>query len=299
MNILITGGTGFIGKPLCASLIKQGHSLTVLSRRSAHVPKLCGATVSAVSTLDSLTADTHFDAIINLAGEGIVDKRWSKQRKQQLLDSRIQTTNQLIDYISRAKQKPFVLINGSAIGFYGDTGDEVLTENSIASISNDFAHRLCVEWEQTAHKAADDGVRLCLLRTGLVVGKDGGFLQRMLTPFKLGLGGRIGHGQQWMSWIHRSDLIGMIEMLLDSSELAGIFNATAPNPVTNNEFSQTLARLLKRPALLPVPAIVLKVAMGEMSSLLLGGQRVIPKRFLDHGFQFQYGHLESALRETI
>lgn len=299
MNILITGGTGFIGKPLCASLLKHGHLLTVLSRRPELVLKLCGDTVNAVDSLGTLTAEMHFDAIINLAGEGIADKRWSKQRKQQLLDSRIQTTNQMIAFISRAKQKPSVLVSGSAIGFYGDKGDELLTENSHITTSDDFAHQLCVEWEQAALKATDDGVRVCLLRTGLVVGNDGGFLQRMLTPFKLGLGGRIGDGQQWMSGVHRNDLIGMIDMLLTASDLNGVFNATAPNPVTNHAFTQTLAKVLKRPAVLTVPAIVLKLAMGEMASLLLGGQRVIPRRFLDHGYQFQFEHLESALSEVV
>jgi uncharacterized protein (TIGR01777 family) len=299
MNILITGGTGFIGKPLCTSLVKHGHSLTVLSRRPELVPKLCGATVNAVDSLDALTAEMHFDAIINVAGEGIVDKRWSKQRKQQLLDSRIQTTNQLIAFISRARQKPSVLVSGSAIGFYGDQGDELLTENSQITTSDDFAHQLCVEWEQAARKASNEGVRVCLLRTGLVVGKGGGFLQRMLAPFKLRLGGRIGDGQQWMSWIHRNDLISMIDMLLNASDLNGIFNATTPNPVTNHEFTQTLAKVLRRPAVFPVPAIVLKLAMGEMASLLLGGQRVIPQRFLDHGYQFQFEHLESALSEVV
>lgn len=299
MNILITGGTGFIGKSLCHILIQQGHSLTVLSRRPALVPELCGVSVSALDSLESLTIDTQFDAIINLAGEPIVEKRWSKQRKQQLLDSRIQTTNQLIDWVSRANIKPSVLVSGSAIGIYGNSGNELLDEYSNISVYEDFAQQLCFEWEKAAQKATDFGVRVCLLRTGLVIGKGGGFLQRMLTPFKLGLGGQIGDGQQWMSWIHRNDLIEMIVVLLNSNELSGAFNGTAPNPVTNKEFTQTLAKVLKRPALLPVPAFVLKLMMGEMSSLILGGQRVIPKRFFDDEFKFQFEHLESALKEAI
>ena len=299
MNILITGGTGFIGRPLCESLTKQGHKLTMLSRRPHLVPKLCGETVIPIASLDELTPDMHFDAIINLAGEGIADKRWSYQRKLQLLDSRIKVTEQLVEFISTSQLKPALLISGSAIGFYGDQGDKELNETSPASALNDFAQTLCLEWERTALKASDSGMRVCLLRTGLVIGQDGGFLQRMLMPFKLGLGGRIGSGQQWMSWVHRNDLIRMIEVLLDSNKLTGVFNGTAPNPVRNNEFTQTLAKVLKKPAYFPIPALLLKVVMGEMSSLVLGGQRVIPQRFLDQGFQFEFEHLEAALREVI
>ncbi len=299
MHILITGGTGFIGRPLCASLVKQGHSLTILSRRPHLVAELCSTAVNAIASLEELSEQIHFDAMINLAGEGIADKRWSDKRKQQLLDSRIKTTGQLLKLISRMKQKPTLLISGSAIGFYGDRGDEFLNESSPASAAGDFAQQLCLEWEGVAREASDYGVHVCILRIGLVIGQGGGFLHRMLLPFQFGLGGRIGNGQQWMSWIHRNDLIRMIEMLLNSSHLTGVFNATAPIPVTNKEFTRIFAKVLKRPACIPVPAITLKIGMGEMALLLLGGQRVIAQRFLDHGFKFEFEHLQSALSDVL
>jgi len=297
MKILLTGGTGFIGQSLCARLITQGHTLTVLSRRPDKVPELCGKSVASISSIKLLKSDDHFDAIINLAGEGIADARWTQQRKNQLLDSRVGITHQLIDFVSIAESKPSVLISGSAVGYYGDQGDSILDEQG--AFTDDFPHQLCAAWEQTAKRAADYEVRTCLLRTGLVIGKDGGFLKRMLLPFKLGLGGRIGDGKQWMSWVHREDLIGMIEYLLTESNANGVFNGTAPQPVTNREFSQCLAKLLNRPALLPVPALVLKLALGEMSTLLLGGQRVLPQRFIDAEFRFHFNTLEAALCEAI
>lgn len=297
MNILITGGTGFIGSRLCEKLLANGHQISVFSRRPEVVGKLRGQRINAVASLTNLPADDAFDAIINLAGEPIVKARWTDTRKQQLWDSRVETTNQLIDFIARATRKPSVLISGSAIGYYGDRGDIELDEDS--DFVEDFAHKLCAGWEQAAFKANDHGVRVGILRIGLVIGRGGGFLQPMLMPFRLGLGGKIGDGNQWMSWIHRKDLIAMIETVLQSDQLQGVFNATAPQPVTNNTFSQTLAKLLKRPAFLPVPAVLLKVAMGEMAVLLLGGQKVSPKRFLAEQFDFRFATLESALRDAL
>ena len=297
MKILLTGGTGFIGQSLCARLLAQEHALTVLSRRPDKVSELCGKSVALVNSIKLLKPDDHFDAIINLAGEGIANARWTHQRKNQLLDSRVGITHRLIDFVSIAESKPSVLISGSAVGYYGDQGDNILDEQG--TFTDDFPHQLCAAWEQTAIRATDYEVRTCLLRTGLVIGKDGGFLKRMLLPFKLGLGGRIGDGKQWMSWIHREDLIGMIEYLLTETGANGVFNGTAPHPVTNQEFSQCLANLLKRPALLPVPALVLKLALSEMSTLLLGGQRVIPQRFIDAKFKFHFKTLGTALCEAL
>lgn len=297
MNILLTGGTGFIGAALCRVLTADGHALTVLSRKPAKVPLLCGDRVWGLAHLDELDADTHFDAIINLAGEGIADRRWSERRKRQLLDSRIGVTEQLIAYIGRARQKPAVLISGSAIGYYGDQGDKSLDEN--ASAHDEFSHRLCAAWEKAALQAANHGVRVCIIRTGVVVGRGGGFLKRLLPPFKLGLGGRLGNGKQWMSWIHRDDFIAIVQLLLASPGLQGVFNGTAPNPVTNGEFTAYLAQVLHRPALLPVPAAALELLFGEMSALLLGGQKVLPARLQQAGFAFKYPLLEEALREAL
>ncbi|MCF6282973.1 MAG: TIGR01777 family oxidoreductase [Candidatus Polarisedimenticolaceae bacterium] len=297
MKILITGGTGFIGTPLCHKLLAAGHTLTVLSRSASRVKERCGRSVTALQSLESLSAEDSFDAIINLAGEPIADARWSEARKVQLMESRIGITQQLIDYIKRAKQKPSVLISGSAVGYYGDSGDQPLDESS--PFHDEFTHHLCHDWEAAASKAEAEGVRLCLLRTGLVVGRNGGFLAKMLLPFKLCLGGRLGDGKQWMSWVHLDDLVNLILHLLNHSELDGPFNGTAPNPVSNAEFTRTLAHSLHRIAPIPIPAITLKVAMGEMSRLLLTGQRVMPKRALDSGFKFQFEQLSSALNDVL
>lgn len=301
MNILITGGTGFIGQALARQLLKSGHSLIILSRDAEKVSSLFDQSIKAIEDMAELNESTTIDAIINLAGAPIADSRWSDKRKKILTDSRIGTTEKLLDYINNARIKPKVLINGSAIGFYGDQADKILDERS--GFKGDFAHQLCAEWERAACKAAEHGVRVCLLRIGLVIGRKinnrGGFLQRMLLPFKLFLGGRIGDGKQWMSWVHRDDLVAMIEMLLNADELSGVFNGTAPNPVTNQSFTDTLAKVLQRPAVFPLPAILLKSAMGEMASLLLGGQRVIPKRFVDEGYHFKFTSLEQALKDVI
>jgi len=297
MNILISGGTGFIGSALCNLLVSSGHSVTVLSRKPDKVSTFCGAQVKAIKTLESLPVNSQIDVIINLAGAPIADARWTLKRKKLLLSSRINTTRQIIDFISRLTTKPKVLISSSAVGYYGDRGDTILDEES--GFHDDFAHNLCAQWEHAASEASDHGVRVCLLRIGLVIGEEGGFLKRMILPFKFGLGGRLGDGQQWMSWIHRQDLINMIEMLINTDHLKGVFNGTAPNPVTNSNFTKTLANCLNRFAIIPAPAFVLKLALGEMSVLLLGGQRVIPKRFLDEGFSFQYETLESALKDVV
>jgi uncharacterized protein len=199
--------------------------------------------------------------------------------------------------MARMTVKPELLISGSAIGYYGDQGDVVLTEQSVAR--EDFSQKLCAEWESEAKKAAQFGVRVCLIRTGLVLAEGGGLLQRMLLPFRLGLGGRLGDGQQWMSWIHRQDWIAIAQTMIADTSMQGAYNATAPNPVTNSEFTRMLAQCLKRPALFPVPAWLLKILLGEMSGLVLGSQRVIPERLLVQGFKFQYPDLSSALSQVL
>lgn len=298
MKILITGGTGFIGKSLCRALLAQGHDVTVFSRQPEdRVRSLCGASVSAMSDLRSLPAEIRYDAVINLAGEGIADRRWSEARKQQLWDSRIGVTGRLIDLIAGMEERPKVLLSGSAVGYYGNRGDAVLDES--ADPGEDFSHRLCAAWESEARRAEGLGLRTCIIRTGLVVGPGGGFLSRMLPMFKLGLGGPIGDGKQWMSWIHVDDHIGLTLRLLNDSSANGIYNATAPNPVSNREFTRCLAQVLGRPAFLPAPAALLSLALGEMAQLLLGGQRVLPKRLMELGFEFRYPHLQEALEDAL
>jgi len=297
MIILITGGTGFIGRELCRALRKEGHNLTVLSRQPAKVPALCGEGVVAISNLDELTSEDRFDAVINLAGEPIFGPRWTAQRKQVLWGSRVSLTEGLVAYIGAAKHKPSVLISGSAIGYYGDRGDAIIDES--VGCGRDFGASLCSAWERAAQAAEQHGVRVCLLRTGLVIGRNGGFLQRMLPPFRLGLGGRIGDGRQWMSWVHIADHVAMTLMLLGSPQLSGPFNVTAPSPVTNLEFTQSLARILKRPAILPVPAVFLRLALGEMAGLLLSSQRVMSSRIRAANFKFAFGVLGDALRDVL
>lgn len=296
MNILITGGTGLVGRPLCRQLLMAGHRLTVLSRRPERVPMLCGEAVSGIARLDQLSSRQAFDAVINLAGEPIAERRWTARRKRQLRQSRIDLTAELVAYFERCEQPPGTLISASAIGYYGDQGDHPLDEEDDAV--NDFAHQLCRDWEREAQRAEALGVRVCIVRIGLVVADDGGFLSKMSLPFRLGLGGPLGSGDQWMSWVHRHDLLAMFEFLLHREVLSGVFNATAPHPVTNREFSRQLAGQFQRSANWRVPGFVLQAGLGEMSSLLLGGQRVLPKRMQLAGFNFRYRHLHEALAEA-
>lgn len=297
MNLLITGGTGFIGRALCARLLADGHRLTVLSRRPRRVPALCGAAVAGVASFDELPRDRHFDAVINLAGEGIADRPWSAARKRLLRDSRIGVTTALCDWIAAAESKPALLISGSAVGYYGSRGDQLLGEET--SVGADFAAHLCRDWEAEAARVEVLGVRLCLLRTGLVLGRDGGMLARLKLPFSLGLGGRLGDGQQWMPWVHRDDLIGLVVYLLTHPTLQGPFNGSAPAPVTNADFTAALAQALHRPALLPMPAFALRLLLGEMAELLLGGQRALPLRAQEAGFVFRYPTLPTALADIF
>ncbi len=297
MNILMTGGTGFIGCALTKNLIAQGHAVTILSRNPGKVIPLCGSVVHTLGSLAELKTEDHYQVIINLAGAPIAEARWSEERKQLIRASRIDLTEQLVDCIARMAVKPELLISGSAIGYYGNQGDTVLTEQSAAH--EDFSHKLCADWEAAAQQAEPFGVRVCLIRTGLVIANDGGFLQRLLPPFRLGLGGRLGDGRQWMSWIHRQDWIDIALTMIADSTMQGAYNATAPHPVSNAEFTRLLAQCLKRPALLPIPAGLLKILLGELSQLLLGSQRVIPERLLAQGFKFRYDDLATALNEAL
>ncbi|MFZ4700834.1 MAG: TIGR01777 family oxidoreductase [Candidatus Methylumidiphilus sp.] len=297
MDILITGGTCSIGRVLCRTLKEKGHGLTVLSRRPEKVKAICGEGIAALSSLADLPASARFDAVINLAGEAVIGPYWTATRKKILWDSRVTLTEQLVDFISRAEIKPQVLINTSAVGFYGNGGDDVIDEDSPGA--GGFAHTLCDGWEKAASRVEEYGVRLCIVRFGLVLMSHGGMLKSMLPSFRFGLGARIGDGRQWMPWIHCADLIAMIELLLENPELSGVFNGVSPNPVTNREFTAGLAKALNRPAFFFVPAFLLKAAMGEMGLLLLEGQRAIPKRLQKAGFEFRYPDLDHALTDII
>jgi uncharacterized protein len=293
---LITGATGFIGQALCQRLAGSGAQITALTRNPSAAARVLPPGTRCIASVTELHIDEYINAVINLAGEPIAAARWSSARKALLERSRIDLTRDLVAWMGRAATPPRVLVSASAVGFYGDQGDAVVTEGSAPH--DEYSHRLCAAWEAAALEAQIIGVRTAILRIGLVIGPDGGFLQRLLPLFKAGLGGPIGNGKQWMSWIHREDLLRLIEAIVAREDLAGVFNATAPAPVNSREFARTLGRVLHRPALLPAPAFAFRLAFGEMSRLLLTGQRVMPQRALDAGFEFRFARLEDALRTS-
>ena len=297
MKILITGGTGLIGRKLCRALVDAGHQLTVLSRKPESVKTQCGDAVDSISSLSQWDDKRVFDAVINLAGEPIVDARWTESRKKALWDSRVALSEELVERIRLAIHKPAVLLSGSAIGYYGDRGDQVLDESSEGA--TDFAARLCQAWEAAAQGACGLGVRVCLLRTGLVLSAQGGLLGKMLLPFKLGLAARLGDGRQWMSWIHLDDYLAIVVRLLASPEIDGPVNMTAPEPLTNGEFTSNLAKTLHRPVLFAAPRWVLQGMLGERAAMLLGGQRVLPAKMVAHGFRFAFPDIACALQAEL
>lgn len=300
MTVVIAGGSGFLGRKLTKRLESEGHRVITLTRRPSQDPSRVtwnpdGAAGSLPPHLEGV------DAIVNLAGEGIADKRWSEARMRALRDSRLLSTRTLVRAIAACARPPKALISGSAIGYYGPRGDEAVTEATLPG--TDFLARLCVEWEQEAQAAASAATRVAIVRTGLALDGRGGALARMLLPFKLGLGGTLGTGRQFMSWIHVDDWTSLVAWLATSpapskveGSNSGPFNAAAPEPVTNREFTKTLAAVLRRPAVFRVPAFVLQAALGELSTVLLEGQRVLPARATEMGFKFMHHRLEPALR---
>ncbi len=293
MHILLTGGTGLIGRQLCKHWLSQGHRLTVLSRTPEKVAGICGAGVRGIGLFEDMGQDT-LDAIVNLAGAPIADRPWTTRRKALLWSSRITLTETMLAWLERRVQKPQVLISGSAIGWYGDGGERELSEEA-PPVIDDFASQLCIAWEETAQRAEAMGIRVVLVRTGLVLSAEGGFLSRLLLPFKMGMGGPLGNGRQWMPWIHIKDQIALIDFLLQRNAASGPYNACAPNPVRNRDFAKTLGSVLHRPTFMPMPTLALKVLLGEMSLLLLGGQKAMPARLLEAGFTFQFTELRAAL----
>jgi len=299
MRLVIAGGTGFIGSALCARLRANNHSLTILTR--GREPKAASesekwVTWEPLSGKIPLEAIDGADGIINLAGEPIAGKRWTASQKEKIRSSRIMTTRALVNAAANAKVKPKFLLNGSAVGYYGPRGDETITEE--ANPGNDFLSQVCAEWEQEAKKAESLGLRVALMRTGIVLGK-GGALAKMVPPFKFFAGGPLGSGQQWMPWIHLEDEFGLILFLIDRADAVGPFNATAPNPVTMKEFCSTLGRVLGRPSWAPVPGFALRILLGEMAEMLLTGQRVLPARAQKLGYKFRYANLFEALQACM
>jgi uncharacterized protein len=295
-TILITGGTGFVGTRLAEVLADAGHAVTVLTRDPRKGRKFRGR-VTLIGSLQTLGRDTPFDAIVNLAGEP-VDARWSEARRRRILESRLATTEAVTRFIAKARRKPAVLVSASAVGYYGCDPERSFDETSEGSPC--FGHEICGAWENAARAAETHGVRVVLLRIGLVLGASGGMLAKLLLPFELGLGGPMGTGRQWMSWVHLDDIVGLILHAIAVETVHGPVNGTAPEPVHNADFARALGRALGRPALLRVPAFALKLAFGAMAQeLMLGGQRALPKQAQETGYQFLHPTLPEALREIV
>jgi len=304
MRVFITGGTGLVGSRLVHRLRQRRDEVVVLTRSTAPARQRFGADCTIVEGdpgqpgpwQDALAG---CDAVVNLAGENIFGKRWNEEIQARILDSRVRSTEHIVAALGRggATARARTLVNASAIGYYGPHGDEELTEESQAG--DDFLARVCVAWEAAAREAEPLGVRVVLLRIGVVLDGAGGALAKMLTPFKLGVGGPVGSGKQWMSWIHGDDLVGLFLLALDNAAAAGPINGTAPNPVTNRDFARALGRALHRPAVLPTPAFGLRLMMGKVAQVVTSGQRVLPRRAQALGYVFKYPAVEMALADIL
>jgi uncharacterized protein (TIGR01777 family) len=296
MKILITGATGLIGTALQKSLRQKGHDLLLASRKepkdSSYIQWDPVNGFAAPERLEGI------DAVIHLAGENLSALRWTDEKKKAIRDSRVLGTRNIVDTISDLKDRPRVLIAASATGFYGDRGDEELTETS--KPGKNFLAEVCREWESEARRAEDSGVRTVLLRTGIVLSKEGGALGTMLMPFKLGLGGVVGDGKQWMSWVSLADHIEVINFALENENIRGAVNSVSPNPVTNKEFASVMGEVLYRPTFIPVPEFAVHLMFGEMGeALLLDSTRVTPKRLTDAGFKFKFPELKKAIENAV
>ena len=291
MKILITGGSGFIGTPLKKELQKAGHEVIITTRRkSIETDKLSWRPPALI--LPEIIST--IDAVINLAGTPIAPQRWTEERKESILSSRLDTTRTLVQSIEKSDKRPKVLISASAVGYYGPRDDEPVNESTPPA--SDYLASVCLQWEAEAQKAEELGLRVVRVRIGGVLGKGGGLLAQMEGPFRNFAGGPLGSGKQWFSWIHLDDLVGIFKYALESEAVSGPVNGTSPNPVTNKEFSNALGRALNRPAILTVPAFAVKLALGELASVILTGQRVVPEKALEAGYKFKYTDIDAALK---
>lgn len=311
MRIAIAGGSGFIGRHLVRHIVRQGGEAIVLSRSPRRRPIVVAESfpananglrnglrvVSWNEAEDDPSLLEGLDAFVNLAGETI-NRRWTRAGKRAIVDSRIEATHRTAALIDKVLDKPRVVLSGSAVGFYGRSKQEEFDERSPGTADRaDFLARVCEQWERESDLIR--GARVVKLRIGLVLGKDGGALPKMVLPFRFGIGGKIGNGRQWMSWIHVDDIVRIIDDCIRDERIVGAVNCTAPNPVTNETFMRMLGEVMRRPALIPLPAPVLKLVLGEMSTLLLDGQRVMPRVLLEHGFTFRFPHLRDALIDLL
>ncbi|MEH1891557.1 MAG: TIGR01777 family oxidoreductase [Nostoc sp.] len=305
MKVAITGATGFVGSRLVQRLHGKGHKVVVLARNTAFAQKvfpseafpnleIVAYTPNASGSWQSVIASC--DGVVNLAGEPIAEGRWTPERKQEILNSRKLGTQKIVETIANANPKPTVLVNASAIGYYGTSESATFDETSLSG--NDFLAQVCQAWETEARKVKDAGVRLVILRLGIVLG-NGGALGKMIPPFKLFAGGPIGNGRQWFSWIHVDDLVNLILQALTKPEIEGVYNATASNPVRMADLSQTLGRVMNRPSWLPVPAFAIEALLGDGAIVVLEGQQVLPKRTEETGFEYKYPNLQSALTQIL
>jgi uncharacterized protein (TIGR01777 family) len=305
MKIAISGATGFVGTRLVEKLHTEGHRILVLTRNPTFAQKvfpspafpnleIIAYTPTVSGSWQDAIADC--DGVVNLAGEPIAEGRWTPERKQEILNTRKLGTQKIVEAIAKANPRPSVLVNTSAIGYYGTSETASFDEDSASG--NDFLAQVCQEWEQEATKVKDTNVRLVILRFGIVLG-NGGALGKMITPFKLFAGGPIGSGQQWFSWIHLDDIVGLIIQALTKPTMEGVYNATAPQPVRMNDLSTTMGNVMNRPSWLPVPGFAIEAILGDGAKVVLEGQKVLPKRTLESGFEYQYPNLQSALTQIL
>ncbi len=305
MKIAISGATGFVGSRLVERLHTQGHRILVLTRNTNFAKKVFPSpafpNLEIIAYTPSISgtwqdAIAGCDGVVNLAGEPIAEGRWTPERKQEILNTRKLGTQKIVEAIAKANPQPSVLVNTSAIGYYGTSETASFDENSAAG--NDFLAQVCQEWEAEARKVQDMNVRLVILRFGIVLGH-GGALGKMITPFKLFAGGPIGSGQQWFSWIHLDDIVSLIIQALTQPTMEGVYNGTAPQPVRMNDLSTTMGNVMNRPSWLPVPGFAIEAILGDGALVVLEGQQVLPKRTLDSGFEYQYPNLQSALTQIL
>jgi uncharacterized protein (TIGR01777 family) len=300
MKILVTGATGLIGRRLCSSLSGEGHTIVALSRSPEATRGLVADEVHEwhpQSGPPPSQALSGIDAVVHLVGEPIADSRWTDAQKKLIRDSRVSSTRNLVAGLRSADSKPSALISGSAVGFYGNRGDEPLEES--AAVGRGFMSEVCRDWESEAAAASELGIRVVQVRTGVVLSAEGGALKKMLPPFKLGVGGRLGSGRQWFPWIHIADIVGIFRHAIFTSSMKGPANGVAPEAVSNAEFTKQLGRALHRPAFLPVPELALRALMGEMADVLFDSQRVVPKAVLQAGYEFRYPVLARALEDLF
>lgn len=301
MKIAIIGGSGFIGRNLARQLAKSAHDIFIFSRKNTLPPELQGLEkLNLVSTPKPNSENLEaMDIIINLAGESVIGERWTEKRKEELRTSRINFTKEIINELAKVKVKPKVFLQGSAIGYYGmyESANPVFSET--ANPGEDFLAKLCMDWEKEALQAKDLGIRTVLIRTGIVLSPKSGALQQMLLPFKMFVGGPLGTGKQFMSWIHIADMIQGILFLIADSNASGAFNFTAPNPCSNEEFSSCLGKVIKRPSFMPVPSFAITALYGEGAEVILKGQNVVPTKLIEAGYKFQYPTLKLALENLL